>query len=124
MAIAALATDPPYGDTRVIPSQAKVRAFPVVERNHMIWAWHHGNEGPPFYEIGSFVMANSNGPTTNGSQFFIVTGQKGVDLPADYTLFGKVTEGMEVVKEIEATGSPDGTPAEPTTITSVTITEE
>jgi phenylpropionate dioxygenase-like ring-hydroxylating dioxygenase large terminal subunit len=44
-------TEIPYGDTRVIPSQAKVRAYPVVERNHMIWAWHHGNDGPPFYEV-------------------------------------------------------------------------
>jgi cyclophilin family peptidyl-prolyl cis-trans isomerase len=80
-------------------------------------------EGPPFYEVGSLAMANS-GPDSNGSQFFVVTGQQGVDLPASYTLFGKVTAGMEVVREIEATGSDSGSPSEETTITSVTITEE
>jgi cyclophilin family peptidyl-prolyl cis-trans isomerase len=81
------------------------------------------SEGPPFYEVGSLAMANSAGPTTNGSQFFIVTGDQGVELPASYTLFGKVTEGMDVVMEIEGTGSAEGTPTEATTITSVTITE-
>jgi cyclophilin family peptidyl-prolyl cis-trans isomerase len=81
-------------------------------------------EGPPFYEIGSVAMANSNGPSTNGSQFFVVTGQQGVDLPAGYTLFGKVTSGMDVVLDIEKTGTAEGTPSEPTTITSVTITEK
>jgi cyclophilin family peptidyl-prolyl cis-trans isomerase len=80
-------------------------------------------EGPPYYEIGSLAMANS-GPDTNGSQFFIVTGDQGVQLPASYSLFGKVTEGMEVVREIEATGTPAGSPTEETTITSVTITEQ
>jgi len=79
-------------------------------------------EGPPFYEIGSLAMANS-GPDTNGSQFFVVTGDNGASLPASYTLFGKVTEGMDVVAAIEATGSEEGTPSEETTITSVTITE-
>jgi cyclophilin family peptidyl-prolyl cis-trans isomerase len=79
-------------------------------------------EGPPFYEIGSLAMANS-GPNTNGSQFFIVTGDQGVQLPASYTLFGKVKEGMEVVREIEATGTDGGSPTEETTITSVTIRE-
>jgi cyclophilin family peptidyl-prolyl cis-trans isomerase len=79
-------------------------------------------DGPPFYEIGSLAMANS-GPDTNGSQFFVVTGDNGASLPASYTLFGKVTEGMDVVAAIEATGSEEGTPTEETTITSVTITE-
>ena len=67
-------------------------------------------------------MANS-GPDTNGSQFYVVTGQQGIDLPADYSLFGQVTEGMEAVRAIEATGTPEGTPSAPTTLESVTITE-
>jgi cyclophilin family peptidyl-prolyl cis-trans isomerase len=79
-------------------------------------------EGPPFYEVGSLAMANS-GPDTNGSQFYVVTGQQGVDLPAQYSLFGKVTEGMDVVEAIEGTGSADGAPSEETTITTITITE-
>ena len=79
-------------------------------------------DGPPYYEVGSLAMANS-GPDTNGSQFYIVTGQQGVELPAQYSLFGNVTEGLDVVKSIEATGTPEGTPSSSTTITSVTITE-
>ena len=77
----------------------------------------------PYYEVGSLAMANS-GPSTNGSQFFIVTGAQGAGLPNSYSLFGKVTEGLEVVQAIEATGTADGAPSEPTTITSVTITEQ
>ena len=79
-------------------------------------------EGPPYYEVGSLAMANS-GPDTNGSQFYVVTGEQGVALDPAYTLFGKVTSGMDVVEAIEATGSEEGTPTEETTITSVTITE-
>jgi len=79
-------------------------------------------EGPPFYEIGSLAMANS-GANTNGSQFYVVTGDQGVELPAQYSLFGKVTEGMDVVEAIEATGTADGAPSEEIIFTSATITE-
>lgn len=79
-------------------------------------------EGPPYYEVGSLAMANS-GPDTNGSQFFVVTGEQGVALPASYTLFGQVIGGMDVVAAIEATGTQGGSPSEETTIESVTITE-
>ena len=44
------------------------------------------------YEIGSIAMANA-GPNTNGSQFFIISGQDGVRLPPSYSLFGKVVAG-------------------------------
>src|SRR6478752_6275050 len=44
---------------------------------------------PGRYEVGSVAMANA-GPNTNGSQFFIVSGQSGVRLPPAYSLFGKV----------------------------------
>ena len=74
------------------------------------------------YRLGSMAMANS-GPNTNGSQFFIITGPQGEQLPPSYSLFGRVTEGMDVVKAIEATGSPSGTPKEKTCMESVTITE-
>src|SRR5437763_14981856 len=56
------------------------------------------------YELGSLAMANA-GPDTNGSQFFIISGQDGVRLPPNYSLFGKVVRGMEAVAAIEATGS-------------------
>jgi len=68
------------------------------------------------YPLGSVAMANSNSPattdpTTNGSQFFIVTGTQGEQLPPDYTLFGQVTSGMSVVDKISADGLANtGTP--------------
>lgn len=75
---------------------------------------------PGAYSIGSVAMANS-GPDTAGSQFFVVTGEQGVALPPDYTLFGQVTEGMDVVEAIES--QPGSPPDDPAVITSVTITE-
>lgn len=76
------------------------------------------------YEVGSLAMAN-RGPDTNGSQFFIITGDNGVSLPPLYSLFGKVTKGMEHVTAIEDDGSMgDGPPREIHTIESVTITEK
>jgi cyclophilin family peptidyl-prolyl cis-trans isomerase len=82
------------------------------------------DELPPAgrYELGSLAMANA-GPDTNGSQFFIITGPNGVGLPPQYSLFGKVVKGMEVVADIESVGTPSGSPKEKVTINSVTITE-
>jgi peptidylprolyl isomerase len=78
---------------------------------------------PGRYEVGSVAMANA-GPNTNGSQFFIVSGPSGVGLPPQYSLFGKVVKGLDVLAAIEAVGSPGaGTPKEPVVIESVTITE-
>ena len=74
------------------------------------------------YEIGSLAMANS-GPDTNGSQFFIITGDDGAQLPPNYSLFGKVVEGMDVVKKIEADGDPSGTPKVLHRMVKVTIEE-
>ncbi len=51
------------------------------------------------YTQGTVAMANA-GPNTNGSQFFIVHGDLRGQLPPNYTIFGEVTEGMEVVDEI------------------------
>lgn len=75
------------------------------------------------YEIGSVAMANS-GPDTNGSQFFVITGDQGVALPPNYSLFGKVTEGLDVVKKIEADGDPSGTPKAVHKIVKVTIIQK
>jgi nitrite reductase/ring-hydroxylating ferredoxin subunit len=43
--------DIPYGDVKRIPPKAHARAYPTLERNHMIWAWYHAQEGEPFYEV-------------------------------------------------------------------------
>ncbi|MDA3014249.1 MAG: peptidylprolyl isomerase [Actinomycetota bacterium] len=78
------------------------------------------------YQIGSVAMAN-RGPDTNGSQFFIITGQQGVNLPPNYTLFGQVIEGLDdTLPALDAAGNPESNgvpPLEQVTIESVTITE-
>lgn len=78
------------------------------------------------YTRGTVAMANS-GPNTNGSQFFIM--HKDTSLPKSYVIFGKVTEGMDVVDAIataptKASGSGENSsPVTPVYIKSVTITE-
>ena len=73
------------------------------------------------YPRGTVAMANA-GPNTNGSQFFIVHQNAG--LPNAYTIFGEVTEGMDIVDAIadKPTGAQDR-PHDPVAINSVTITE-
>lgn len=56
--------------------------------------------GKETYERGTLAMANA-GPNTNGSQFFIMTGE-GVRLPPAYTVFGKVISGIETALAIQA----------------------
>jgi cyclophilin family peptidyl-prolyl cis-trans isomerase len=78
------------------------------------------------YRIGSLAMANS-GPNTNGSQFFIVTGNEGAQLPSKYNRFGQVTSGVEIAQKLESFAQdppdPNGKPSRTLYILSVTITE-
>jgi cyclophilin family peptidyl-prolyl cis-trans isomerase len=62
------------------------------------------------YPLGSVAMANSGTTASDGSQFFIVVGTSGERLPPNYTLFGQVTSGMNVVQTIAAGGTPQGVP--------------
>ncbi len=72
-------------------------------------AWGTGGPGYKFndelkgdeqYSLGTVAMANS-GPNTNGSQFFIVTANPSVALPPSYTVFGRVTKGIETALAIQ-----------------------
>jgi len=80
------------------------------------------------YKIGSLAMANS-GPNTNGSQFFVITGNSGASLPPSYSLFGEVVDGLDTaVKAMGALFNPDPAangvpPAGDIVLKSVTISE-
>ena len=84
-------------------------------------------EDEPFkgdYVRGALAMANA-GPNTNGSQFFICHQDLTGKLPKNYTLFGLVTKGMDVVDQI--VGAPRNghdLPDKPVAITSITIHED
>ena len=77
---------------------------------------------PGKYQIGSLAMANA-GPNTNGSQFFIISGPSGVQLPPLYSLFGQVVKGLDIVEMMQnvPTG-PGDRPKDDVVIRSVTIT--
>ncbi len=76
------------------------------------------------YPAGTVAMANA-GPGTNGSQFFLV--YEDTTLPPGYTIFGTITEGLDVVEKVAAAGSDDsngegdGKPKLPVTIETVTV---
>jgi cyclophilin family peptidyl-prolyl cis-trans isomerase len=76
------------------------------------------------YVRGALAMANA-GPNTNGSQFFICTDDLTGRLPKNYTLFGQVTKGLDVVDKIVAAPR-DGRdlPHDPVAMTSVEIHED
>ncbi|MEW9531303.1 peptidylprolyl isomerase [Microbispora sp. NPDC049125] len=80
------------------------------------------------YDRGVLAMANS-GADTNGSQFFIVFGNTG--LPPQYTPFGTVTKGLDILDKVAkkgiipgAGGDGTGAPKQPVVIKDVTITSK
>jgi cyclophilin family peptidyl-prolyl cis-trans isomerase len=78
-------------------------------------------EGEGSYTRGTVAMANA-GPNTNGSQFFIC--HRDVGLPHSYTIFGKVTSGMDAVDSIAGTQTDRrDRPTDDVIINSITVTE-
>lgn len=83
-------------------------------------------ETPPqntTYPIGTVAMAKTGteAPGTSGSQFFVVTGAQGESLTPDYSIAGKVTDGMDVVEAIGNLGSADQTPTKQVVIEKATL---
>ena len=91
------------------------------ELNHSAPSYKEG------YKRGTVAMAN-RGPNTNTSQFFIML--KDIPMPKNYTIFGKVTKGMDVVDSIAAVeiipqmGPTDGKPKIDVVMKKVTVKKE
>ncbi|MFB4312202.1 peptidylprolyl isomerase [Actinomadura sp. GTD37] len=74
------------------------------------------------YTEGTLAMAHTQQPDSNGSQFFMV--YKDSQLPPEYTVFGKITKGLDVLKKIAKGGTEpagDGKPKKKVEIQDVTI---
>ncbi len=101
---------------RVIKDFMVQAGDPLSKDENSQMRWGTGGPGYSFEDEfndkklveGSLAMANS-GPNTNGSQFFIVTISETPWLDGRHTNFGKVVEGLDIVKKIEAveTEGPD-----------------
>jgi peptidyl-prolyl cis-trans isomerase B (cyclophilin B) len=79
------------------------------------------------YPPGTVAMARATDPNSNGSQFFLVYKETQLTDATGYTVFGKVTKGLDIVTQVAAAGSDsangdgDGAPKKKVTIESVTI---
>ena len=75
------------------------------------------------YPAGTVAMANSGKPHSGGSQFFIVYDD--TELSPNYTIFGKVIEGLDIIQKVAsfggAGGAVDGAPAQPVSIFSTSF---
>jgi peptidyl-prolyl cis-trans isomerase B (cyclophilin B) len=83
-----------------------------------------GKSGEFTYTPGTVAMANTGEPDSNGSQFFLV--YKNSPLPPDYTPFGTITSGLNIIQTVAKAGSTpkgDGHPKKKVQIESVTISK-
>jgi peptidyl-prolyl cis-trans isomerase B (cyclophilin B) len=91
--------------------------------------YQYGIENAPeggTFPAGTLAMARSSDPASNGSQFFMV--HRETSLPTEgggYSIFGKVTRGLDVLQKVASVGTADGTgdgaPKTPVTITRIMV---
>ncbi|MCA9699832.1 MAG: peptidylprolyl isomerase, partial [Myxococcales bacterium] len=78
-------------------------------------------------EPGTLSMANTGRPNSGGSQFFINTAHNAfldwwdTSTPSKHPVFGKVNDGLEVLKTLESFGSRQGKTAKPLRMNKITI---
>jgi peptidyl-prolyl cis-trans isomerase B (cyclophilin B) len=82
------------------------------------------------YPAGTLAMARTSDPKSNGGQFFIVYKQTELQDPTGYSIFGRVTGGMDIVDKIAAAGAKaadqngNTAPNQPISILKVAVTEK
>jgi peptidyl-prolyl cis-trans isomerase B (cyclophilin B) len=82
------------------------------------------------YPAGTLAMARTQDPKSNGGQFFIVYRQTTLNDPTGYSIFGKITSGMDIVDRVAAAGATPAdanqntAPLQPISILAVNVTEK
>ena len=82
------------------------------------------------YPKGSLAMARTKDPKSNGGQFFVVYKETTLNDPAGYSIFGKITSGMDIVDRVAAAGATPAdanqntAPLQPISILAVNVTEK
>jgi peptidyl-prolyl cis-trans isomerase B (cyclophilin B) len=93
----------------------------------------YGVENPPAnftYPAGTLAMARTSNPKSNGGQFFIVYKDTTLNDPTGYSIFGKITSGMDIVDRVAAAGATPAdanqntAPLQPISILAVNVTEK
>lgn len=107
----------------MVHSRMKILILHMVDRVHYQWRTVRFFY---IYSVSSFVVSNTNvntyfcvciaGPNTNGSQFFICTGETPW-LNGKHVVFGKVTSGYDVVQKMSSLGTEFGKPTAEVVIT-------
>jgi len=82
------------------------------------------------YPAGTLAMARTSDPNGNGGQFFIVYKDSTLNDPTGYSIFGKITSGMDIVDRVAAEGAlpadanQNTAPLQPISILAVNVTEK
>ncbi len=87
--------------------------------------WHRPGSGPTADTLTPVPPLDSvGGPSADGSQFLIATGENSIALGPEFTVFGLVTEGLETINAINASGDPtNARPLGEVTIRGIEITQ-